>query len=663
MLCILFGSFNLFHATKLEAFADDLIKAWQLKSPTILVNGDLPHMCMTHQWLLCLTNNQDPNDLAYQLALNYKNQKQDGIIIIGTQGHKKIIRLLFEAVAPLTSNYPVFMPIGYQNEIKLRLDSNIIFYEDYDERNYHLFDIFAVKSGLPIKLVVGKWNSDNGMTLKMSTNRWDRRTNLQQTTFVNCLYNIPPQAEIIEDKNGNIIGSKGFYQDWLFYITDKLNMTIETIESKSYRMELQDNGSWSGEIGFIQRQEADVVSSGLGINLQRSKFIDYPIAVNRFKIPLVAVVPKGTSPNMWVYVRVFGINQWLIIIMLLVFIAMGLTVIHALSDDQSGRKFGTKRNSSKIYELNSASSVLSLVCLYTIQMGSHTNSKKLSPRLLTLTLSTLTLLAFIFYTGDITAEMTSGPADIPIRTFEDVMYHNYKVITPSQYYTNILASSKPGSSKHEVFSTHFEMKKDRDEVLNAMIQETNSKKLYYGSQTWLMEQIPTETHKAFELEMDDGVYSIGGFGLQKDSEFLHIFNHYLLKQLESGVYRRIMHYAFIYVDTKETFEMDEPQPLGLNNVMFCFISLGLGILLSLITVMIERIKKKISEEQIIVTMYERRGRAKMVAVEGEDDIDRMFDILLGCGVERMEEMQERISLWLETRRAIQDEDNDGIEIL
>ena len=53
----------------------------------------------------------------------------------------------------------------------------------------------------------------------------------------------------------------------------------------------------------------------------------------------------------------------------------------------------------------------------------------------------------------------------------------------------------------------------------------------------------------------------------------------------------------------------------------------------------------------------------MVAVEGEDDIDRMFNTLLNCGVERMEEMQERISLWLETRRAIQDEDNDGIEIL
>ena len=73
----------------------------------------------------------------------------------------------------------------------------------------------------------------------------------------------------IKDKNGNIIGSWGYYQDLLFYITDWLNLTIETIEHP-WSMELLENGSWTGGIGFLQRQEADVVSTGMGINLQRS---------------------------------------------------------------------------------------------------------------------------------------------------------------------------------------------------------------------------------------------------------------------------------------------------------------------------------------------------------------------------------------------------------
>ena len=150
---------------------------------------------------------------------------------------------------------------------------------------------------------------------------------------------------------------------------------------------------------------------------------------------------------------------------------------------QSETEFGTKRGSDRKYKLDSASSAFSIVCLYVLQMGSHTSSKKLAPRLLTLTMSILTLLVFIFYTGDITADMTSGPSDIPIHNFEDVIYHNYKVVTFSPYYEYILASSNPGSAMLEVHNTRFEMKKDHEDALNAMIQDTDSKTLYYGTES------------------------------------------------------------------------------------------------------------------------------------------------------------------------------------
>ena len=56
-----------------------------------------------------------------------------------------------------------------------------------------------------------------------------------------------------------------------------------------------------------------------------------------------------------------------------------------------------------------------MVCLYAIQMGSHTNSKFVSLRLLTLTTSMLTLVLFGYYANDITANMTAGAPRIPIR--------------------------------------------------------------------------------------------------------------------------------------------------------------------------------------------------------------------------------------------------------
>ena len=621
-LGILLGIFAISHGSEseqLEAFIKDIIETWQLRSPTIIVNDDFPNMCMTHQWLLCLSN-RDTNEVTNHLASIHQHRKQDGLIFIGFQGHEKLLQQLPASESTiLKSNHPVFMPLAYQNEIQLRLDSNIIFYRKINITNFELHDVFAVKGGPSIKVDIGKWNYENGFILTKSMNRWERRTDLQGTRFLNCFALNPPSAEFIKDKNGNIIGSKGSFQDRLFYITDRLNLTIETIEAQ-WVNKLLDNGSWTGQIGFLQRQEADVVTTNLGINSQRSTVIDFPMQIILSKFALCAIIStKGVSPNMWVYVNVFGFNQWMIFIILLILIVIGLTVIHTLSDDQSGREFGTKRGSSKNYRLDSASSALAMVFLFTVQMGSHTNSKQLAPRLLTLTMSILTLLFFVFYAGDITAKMTSGPPEIPIRTFEDVVYYNYEVVTKSSYFERLLSTFKPGSAKREVYDNHFEMKKDLDEVVSEMINIP--KTLYFGMighlrKNW-KKYHSAETHKAIELKMDDAVFSNSGLGLQKDSEFSPLFNHFILKGYENGVFSSI-NQAY-QLDPEENFEIMEPQPLGLNNVMFCFITLGIGICVSISNVMIELIIRKTSKKQIVVkTMVKTNERKDARWATGRD---------------------------------------------
>ena len=627
-LIILFGIFAISHAAEtgdLEAFIEDIIETWQLRSPTILVKDVVPKMCMTRQWLLCLSIDQDTNEFANHLASVHQHRKQDGIIFAGSQGHLNLLKHLDE-VAPslLISNYPVFLPISYQNDIKLRLDSNIIFYRENDNRNYELYDIFAVKGGPSIKLEVGKWSFDDGIILSKSMNRWDRRTNLEGTKFVNCFANNRLWASFTMDKNGNINGSKGYIQDMLFYVTDNLNLTIETTKAE-WVNKLLENGSWTNGLGFLQRQEVDVVSTSIGINLQRSYYIDYPIPTRRGIITLLAAIPKGASPNMWVYVRVFGVSQWMIFIVFLVLMAIGLSVINALTEDQSGREFGSKSGSRKDYHLDSVPSALAMACLYAIQMGSHTDSKKLTTRLLTLTMSILTLLFFVFYTGDITAAMTSGPPDIPVRNFEDVVFHNYKVVAVSAYYEKKLANSEPSSAKHEVHKSNFELLKSEGEeyagekAITAVVNDPDAKTLMYSTPETLSGHTTPHrkalTDQMFALKMDDAVYSIATLALQKDSEFLQIFNHYILKAFEGGEFKRLYRRYHMDLFIKDNFEMVEPQPLGPNNVMFCFIALGLGICLSLISAMIELLKMKICKQ------HPREDRAGM-AINSEEKSER-----------------------------------------
>ena len=615
-LCLIVGNFSLSRGTKInqvDAFIEDIIETLQFRSPTIIVNDEIPNICITYQWLLCLSDDQDDSELSNHLASIHHHRKQDGMIFIGFQGHEKILQQLTDAGSTiLTSNYPVFIPITYQNEIGLRLDSNIIFYKNIGIASFQLYDVFAVKGGPSIKVDFGKWNYENRFNLTKSMNRWERRNDLQGTRFLNCFARNLPGSEFIKDKAGNIIGSKGWYQDILFYITDRLNLTIETIEAQ-WVNKLLDNGSWTGQIGFLQRQEADVVTTSLGITLQRNNFIDFPIQIIYGTLGLAAILPiKGTSPNMWVYIRVFGIYQWMIFIIFLILIVMGLIVIHASSEDQSGREFGTKRGSHKKYRLNTPSSALAMAFLYALQMGSHTNSKQLAPRVLTMTMSMLTLLLFALYTTDITAEMTSGPPEIPINTFEDVIYYGYKVVTGSPPYEHILATSKNGSAMREVYNNNFELKKDIEEAVKSMIETYDYKTLFFGTAGMVIrileQQGLRKTYQAVDLKMDYSTRRVSGLGLQKDSEFSPVFNYFILKGMENGVLHKIK--KADENDPDENFAMSEPQPLGLNNVMFCFISLGFGIALSIIKVMMEYVTENIREKKGVAKTNERGNTAR-----------------------------------------------------
>ena len=93
--------------------------------------------------------------------------------------------------------------------------------------------------------------------------------------------------------------------------------------------------------------------------------------------------------------------------------------------------------------------------------------------------------------------------------------------------------------------------------------------------------------QVYALKMDDSIKAMVGLALQKDSEFLQIFNHYILRGLEFGEFKRQYRDYHQELFTKENFQMPEPQPLVWSNVMFCFICLGLGVCLSLIIAMME----------------------------------------------------------------------------
>ena len=75
------------------------------------------------------------------------------------------------------------------------------------------------------------------------TFRWERRRNLQGVQFKNCLAESEGSDRFIRDSTGSIVGSEGFYQDILHYITDSLNVTVHVVDLSTWTVPVGQNPS------------------------------------------------------------------------------------------------------------------------------------------------------------------------------------------------------------------------------------------------------------------------------------------------------------------------------------------------------------------------------------------------------------------------------------
>ena len=76
-------------------------------------------------------------------------------------------------------------------------------------------------------------------------------------------------------------------QEELFYMTDKLNVTVITRECAFANRFNKTSGTWygtpklNGGMGMLQNREVDIVTTLTGMNLQRSEYVDFALPTRR----------------------------------------------------------------------------------------------------------------------------------------------------------------------------------------------------------------------------------------------------------------------------------------------------------------------------------------------------------------------------------------------
>ena len=270
--------------------------------------------------------------------------------------------------------------------------------------------------------------------------------------------------------------------------------------------------------------------------------------------------------------------------------------------------------------------------MFVIQKGDHAQERYLSVKILSMTGSVITLLLFVYYGNDITAKMTVGAPDNLPRTFGDVLDRGYNLVPSYDLVYHLMGSTsqhkKGYTSKNKLYQKFFEAEyrtkiEPFEKAKNNLIEESKKsvtsikttearnlvfeleKKVPYwyvaaNSQgrgaEWAHDIIMKEPNtlwyctrspgcmtprvrgKIKALEMEDDAYTYQSFILQRNSEYLPMFNYYLLRQHEHGIINRLKNY---HGDPKdENFEISEPFALGMIEVLFPFSVLGLSIIIS-----------------------------------------------------------------------------------
>ena len=295
-----------------NAFLNEILSTFKLIAPTILYDSQqsdkIPEICRNHQWALCLDQTDEQNELALHLAMLYKQRKQDSIVFLGDD--EDLVRHVADIEPSMfRSNSPIFMPVKLSDEVELKLDSNIIFFEKKDSQ-YMLMDKFSVKESSPIVITLGTWMETTGLQLDRRIHRWERRSNLMRASFHNTFRPNSVWADFIFDEDKTtIIGSKGWFQEKLFYITEALNLQVKTFQSEVCYQQLLMNLT-------------DVCSGGMAI-ISGANW-SYSIPTDRQPQTLLARQPIGTAPDSFVYIEVFGFLQWIVFISVLMMISFAM---------------------------------------------------------------------------------------------------------------------------------------------------------------------------------------------------------------------------------------------------------------------------------------------------------------------------------------------------
>ena len=484
MFASLFLPMESCQAKALQPFISDILELLNSTSISIVISGDFfqeydaTEISISNPTsFLCYTLEDEVDEIVERLIFQKSREGLDLVLFLGSNHTEILARLVNEEKIFNAGVIGLLPEEDYGRErFLLRLNTKLVFYA-WEEDHFVLKERYAVR-GIVVESDIGNWTESVGFKVE-KPQIWERRTNLLGSVVKVASVHLLPLHELyFEDANyetGKITGGSGFFIEPLNYLAKKLNFTLVFSTPEDGKFGAVDgNGTWNGLMGMVLAGEADLAAAALTRTEERDAVTAFSITLLQEESTLAAPMSSKHATNFWVYVDIFPASTWAMCGLMIAVIASGFTIIHA-SGINSLRE--TNKSSGRVDIFNA----MGLSALgSTVQLPYEVCVRHLPSKILFFFAGIGTYVLFAHYSANLTAQMTSGPKQSAVKSFDDAWNGDYKVVVQESTSMHMfLEHSSPGTAMHQVY---FEtMKNDPDSFVTNLSEALDA--VYYDDKT------------------------------------------------------------------------------------------------------------------------------------------------------------------------------------
>ncbi|XP_032677546.1 glutamate receptor ionotropic, kainate 2-like isoform X2 [Odontomachus brunneus] len=445
---------------------------------------------------------------------------------------------------------------------------------------------------------IGTWNSTSGQNIEwasgVSKKKSDMELSLQNKTFVVLISLTPPygmQKESWTTLSGNE-RYEGFGIDIIQQISEILGFNYTLQEESDYGSLNKNTEKWSGMLGKIIAEEADLAITDLTITSERESAVDFTMPFMNLGISILYRKPTRAPPSLFSFLSPFSNGVWLYLIGVYIIVSLLLFIIGRLCPAEWNNPYPCIEDAEELENQFTFKNAFWFAIGSIMQQGSEIAPIGISTRMMAGSWWFFCLIIVSSYTANLAAFLTVETVVSPFDNVEELV--KKKTIKYG-------AKQKGSTFKFFEDSNHSTYKKmydymiaNADDVLPAR-NDDGVQKVKLEEYAFLMESSSIEyiTERYCNVTQVGGLLDEKGYGIamKKYSPYRTALNKAVLQLSESGIITELKKRWWTQKrgggKCREAGGTSSAQPLDLENVGGVFLVLAVGVALSCVYTVLE----------------------------------------------------------------------------